>query len=202
MRRRWKIFLLSACGLIAVVGICFFSLREKEPSYNGRTLSEWLERSVAFDPRETNDVPEVRRQEAITAMRHFGGDALPWLVKWLEPRDWQFSGERMINRMPGWLRFRRLENWAEDQHVLRQVRGLAVKHGFEILGTNAAPALPLLARRFTNSTDGACMYACIITQCGDAGRKVLTDLAKTSDASHRAVALEILSRMPSGSTKN
>ena len=43
MRRRWKTLLLAACGLIAVVAVCFFvCLQEKEPSYNGRTLSEWL----------------------------------------------------------------------------------------------------------------------------------------------------------------
>ena len=45
MTRRRKILFTSACGVIAVVAVCFFCLREQEPSYKGRTLSEWLELS-------------------------------------------------------------------------------------------------------------------------------------------------------------
>src|SRR5437016_49144 len=71
MRRRPLIFSVLAF-VLGLGAIAFFSLRgEREPGYNGRTLSQWLFiRSVAAsgDHQPTD------------AIHHIGTNALPWLL--------------------------------------------------------------------------------------------------------------------------
>ena len=76
MKRRWKIFLVAAGSLVAVWAICFFGFREKEPSYNGRTLSEWLDCLTA---QGKND--QAKAKEACNAIRAIGLDSLQYMKK-------------------------------------------------------------------------------------------------------------------------
>ncbi|MDB6058214.1 MAG: domain containing protein [Verrucomicrobiales bacterium] len=85
MTRTRKILLLSACGLIAVVAVCFFCLREKEPSYHGRKLSEWLDRTVLISTNIAYSSYDVN--EAIDAIGAIGTNAAPLFVKWLVAKD-------------------------------------------------------------------------------------------------------------------
>jgi hypothetical protein len=129
---------LSVC---AFVGIGVFALwpGEREPEYNGKKLSEWLRRA-GFE--------ETRAQvEAADAIQHIGTNALPWLVRWVgyEPPLWHQKGAAVIDKIP------RLNRWWHRADYAHQQRVMDSEKGFRILGTNAAPALPELARIVKNS---------------------------------------------------
>ncbi len=98
MTRRRKILLVSACGLIAVVALCFFSLRDKEPAYNGRTLSEWLDPIVfgITDPDAT--VTDADFHETRIAVNAIGTNAALRLLKWAAANDTPVIG--FVSRHP------------------------------------------------------------------------------------------------------
>src|SRR4051812_22032551 len=77
MKRRRKILFFAACGLTAIVAVCFFCLRQNEPSYNGRTLSEWC--AMYGDERNSFE----KRENARTAITSIGTNAIPWLLRWV-----------------------------------------------------------------------------------------------------------------------
>ena len=106
--------------------------RDHEPSYQGRTLSEWL---IAYTRN-----PSLRDQ-ATNAVHHIGTNALPHLVKWTS------------YRMPKWRKtVIRPAAWLGGRRLLRIVAGSAAARaevaqaGFEILGPEAAPAVPELTK--------------------------------------------------------
>ncbi len=138
VRKRRKIVLMTVGGLIAVVAFWFFCLHEKEPSYNGRKLSEWLD--------DFDSPPKAER--AAIAVRAFGTNALPNLVKWnsacspfLSPLDDAFWKRPVVLRSP----LTRIHKFFDAKDAKNNHRALI---GFGILGTNAAPALAPLERDF------------------------------------------------------
>ncbi len=155
MRRRWKILLCALCGLIAVLAIWFFGFREKEPSYNGRTLSEWLIlHDHSLDIGDRGFVYTNRTAiAAAAAVRAIGSNAVPILLKWNRGQDSETlkATRTRFFELPrdyryDWIRY--LINHASPQRN----QGL-VTSGFEILGTNAVSALPELERAFIAATN-------------------------------------------------
>lgn len=76
--RKW-IFLLALAALLVAVSILLLS--EKESSYRGKSLSEWLE-AIPFEPPHDPPVPEAQ-----AAVRAIGTNALPFLLEWVVERD-------------------------------------------------------------------------------------------------------------------
>jgi hypothetical protein len=96
----------------------FLASHEHEPSYEGRTLSQWLtayyhDQSVA---------------EATNAVHHIGTNALPFLVKWIS------------YKIPSW-RTGPIDHLMQNSGTLRAYAALG---GFEILGPEGGPAAPAL----------------------------------------------------------
>lgn len=127
MGKRWK-WLLLIFSASVISSIVFGRYHREGPRYNGRTLLEWTKLS---------QTPEAR--DAIRAM---GTNALPDLVKWIadEPAAWRKTPYRLPKKVPKWMVDESSDKRAE----------LALK-GFEILGTNASPALPGLLRLIGNT---------------------------------------------------
>src|SRR5882724_2823691 len=165
MKRGRGFIRLLVGGLLAVVAVVFLiSAGDREPAYKGKRLSQWLAQyrnplppgsGMPMSMRVRNhwlnqyqigltfpDRP-ARLAEAEGAVRHIGKESLPWLVRWLryEPPAWR---EKLNNGVGGW-------RMPFKESIMRLVRvddyrvwqGLA---GFEILGPEAAPAVPDLAR--------------------------------------------------------
>lgn len=131
-RRNIGLLLLGVCAAAVVWAIW---RREREPSYQGRTLSEWI---TSYDSHPRN-------QEAAEAIRQIGTNALPSLLKWIqyEEADWRAG---LVNWLDGW------PNGAKDNFLSRLIEGEAGARarcavmGFEALGDKAWPAVPDLAR--------------------------------------------------------
>ncbi len=148
MTGRRKKFLLAACGVVAVVGVCFFCLRDNEPSYNGRTLSEWLDECEELGFQEIADMPKLK--DAVTAVRAIGTNALPRLLAW-EAKDESPSQKWLGRHIPSPLKQPWLEKLISGDAAHKN---MIAEIGFQILGTNALPALPQLEERFTKGTNG------------------------------------------------
>lgn len=72
VRRRRVIIGLTACVFVGI-GVVAFWPAEKEPEYNGKKLSEWVE--ICRRERFTH------RKEALWAIQAIGTNALPYLLK-------------------------------------------------------------------------------------------------------------------------
>ena len=139
MKRGRRILLaVAACAVITFV-VVMAGPSEREPVYNGKSLSEWLWLHI-----KASGSTNVAEMEASSeAIRQIGTNALPWMMRWISSYE------------PGKLRllaakFRRPFNliyfsagWRSRNNALR---------GFRILGSVARPVVPQLADWATDTT--------------------------------------------------
>jgi hypothetical protein len=93
----WRRFFLWALVLGGVVVGACLALRQPQPEYRGRSLSQWLTRYG----RSGDD--ELRRREAADAVRQIGTNAIPYLVENIryETPEWMCKVARATERLPG-----------------------------------------------------------------------------------------------------
>lgn len=184
--------MISVCGLVVVLAVCYFCLHEREPSYNGRTLSEWL---VRYDTARLVTHIKSDEDEAMHAVEVIGADAIPYLVRWNggDASRLQEMLSQCANAVPsaaGRKVFVRLlgSDGSEKRHRLANA-------GFKILGTNAIAALPELAAQFATSHASAINFtAYSLAQFGLLGIEKLTN-TMAADAMHRRAAVNALERL-------
>ena len=118
--RCFKIFsIIVGIGLVAVM---LWSFRlSPGPSYNGHTLSEWVEAcgEYPYTPKHWASMPEIEE-----AIRHSGRRSVPFLLRWIRDKPRSSSGD-------------------DRQAAFRAVGAVSA---FGILGTNANFAIPDLMR--------------------------------------------------------
>jgi len=130
VKRGPRVFLiLLVCYLIAV--IAWVALRDREPEYKGKSLSDWLR--VGHAAKEGS----IQAKEAAFAIRQMGTNVLPYLLsavssKRVRPTKWLtiVAGERHLETVEG--------KAAE--------RAFAAEFGFRALGHEASPGVPQLAK--------------------------------------------------------
>jgi hypothetical protein len=137
--------------LIAVIvlgGLAIAILRVREPRYQGRTLSEWME---STQPRPWNAYnnwaytfsrsPAVNAptwQPASQAVREIGPDAIPFLLRWTHAKD-----SSLKSKLISWL-------WKHPTVHVKVMpadyyQNLAIT-GFTMLGQEARSAWPTLIK--------------------------------------------------------
>src|SRR5439155_22050991 len=113
MRTRGKYVVLLGVGVLAG-GLVALVVPSDEPSYGGRTLSDWVEMaywppltnrlavSAGFIPMRLSYVSGMP-SEAEEAIRDMGAKGLPYLVRWIryEPLPWKACLLAGINRTVG-----------------------------------------------------------------------------------------------------
>jgi hypothetical protein len=115
--------------------------RDREPEYNGATLSTWLARCGSTNLDES--------LAAGDAIRHMGTNALPLLLRWIQHEpDWRDSlGQKILSwPMVGGRR--------DVQRLIcgvSQYRATSAVTAFKILGPDARPARAELRRLARNS---------------------------------------------------
>lgn len=127
------------CITVAVALLGCFALafpRTREPSYQGRTLTEW----ICDDVGKPKNSPVW--QNASRAVQHMAPEAVPCLLKWVQAKD-----SRLKQEVAGWVNdYLHLHITTADQKVL------LAESGFALLGDNANLAWPELIR-LTQSPD-------------------------------------------------
>jgi hypothetical protein len=142
MNRRRKILLLALCGLIAVIAVCFFCLREREPSYNGRTLSEWLSDCSYYPEDPVRAQAAVRiRQDAELAVRAIGPAAIPTLFNLRERSQRSMWIAQRIDDTPNYIQFPWVIRIYASAAAASDKQDSMASAGFSVLGTNALPYL-------------------------------------------------------------
>jgi hypothetical protein len=143
VRRRRVIIVLVACVLVGIGAVAIWP-GEREPEYNGKKLSEWLNRYEESRLRQDKQNQRV----AADAIQHIGTNALPCLVKWI-----QYGRPAWKDRIAGLVlktRSKMLARWYMNAERLR----FEAIRGFEVLGPEAAAAVPQLAKIVNSSRGG------------------------------------------------
>jgi HEAT repeat protein len=142
VKKRWR--LISVIGLAAAGILAVAAWRElREPAHQGKKLSEWL---VAYEESGSNG-PE--HEAAAAAIRRIGNDGLPWLVRWIRnggPSAWRIKLRAEFRRLPHPLQWKALNPNPYPSNYFERRADVLATRGFEILGPQASPAIPELAR--------------------------------------------------------
>jgi hypothetical protein len=136
-------------------------LGEREPEYQGKKLSEWLERF--------SDSPK----EAGNAVRTIGKDAIPSLLTWFH----EARRQEIAREFPTWAQnVTPLKRWGH----LDFCKAKLGEKGFRILGPSALPALPQLTQMLKDSSSGisAKWVAHSLTYLGKAGLPPLLEILR------------------------
>jgi hypothetical protein len=133
------------CFVVAVIvfgGLVFVLYPAKEPSYEGRNLSEWIE-DVKKSPHT-----ELEVQAASHALKQMAPDAIPILLKWVQAKD-EPAAEIKLKI---WL----MQLTHSHSRILRSKPVDYIRNdaffGFQLLGSEAKPAWPVLIQ-WTSSAD-------------------------------------------------
>ncbi|MDB6026351.1 MAG: repeat-containing protein [Verrucomicrobiales bacterium] len=132
---------------ILLLAIFKWQQRDPEPSFEQRSLSEWL--------RDLNYRTPWKHAAAQNAIRKIGAQALPFLVEALEER---VSLKEKLAGM-AW-------DAKSDRFLPGNVRRQAVCRAFAALGSEAKPAIPALINLLSRGSDTAAWSAGCLTAIG------------------------------------
>ncbi len=136
--------MLIIVGLLAGALFAFVWLREKEPEYQGKRLSQWL---GMYEPGTGNSAAS---DLAARAVREIGTNAVPWLVRWMKY-------ERP------WWRVDLVQSLGNKWYQRDRQRARLAARGFAILGPAAGCAIPELGRMTRNGEQPATALAAMST---------------------------------------
>jgi HEAT repeat protein len=180
--RRKLIWILLGCAIVAI--LLLMLLHEREPQFDGLSLSQWiaiLERGNA----------QISREQAELAVRSIGTNALPFLLKWVDYQE-PPSRRRLANlagRLPGSL--------GDTAHALVFGRGLFRQQealsALYVLGPDAKLAIPYLTQQLAGSYPEAAMS--ILAHIGDNSlATILPILTNKGPTALRCLAIEELEK--------
>ena len=159
-----------------MIGILLI-LSGRNPRYQGRSLTSWLERC------SNEELTEAQRSEAEDAVRAIGAKrALPTLLRLIETREDPVRTWIMAKREQYNLKFLPELRSTKDCQQL----GWA---GFEVFGTNAAPALEELTRLLTDDQLAVPATACLIC-IGPRAESAVCEALTNKNAMVRRLATE------------
>lgn len=154
-----RLLLVAACGF-CLLDWSWFYFSTPEPAYRGHSLSQWLklyhdDPANAWPPAPGGRGPQSRA--AARAVHQIGTNALPWLLKWTPCEDrWVNEGGTSIRcqlylSILGEYPYSRFRTFAAScaERLLKpksEFYAAAAVDGVRILGEQAAPLVPALAR--------------------------------------------------------
>ncbi len=158
-------------------------LRSREPIYQGRRLSSWLEEL-------RRSWPDPSSEQSAQAIRAIGTDALPYLMAGLKARDSMLK----LNLAGS----QRDQNGIELQvRMVERQRDSALK-GFFVLGPAAKPAILELGRLLGEERSLALNALIALVNIGKDSMAVLADACGHTNQDIRVAAAVTLSQLASG----
>jgi hypothetical protein len=169
--------LLAASLVVLLGGLAWWLLRPREPSYQGKSLSVWLE-DYRLITEENYGSGYRYSPQTIEALRNMGTNAIPTLLRILWMKDSPLKA-----RLMGFL----------DRHAWMKIKlspasdkNFAACEAFRVLGVEARTAVPELVRDFETNpsadSQSADAYAlgCIGPAAADAIPSLLRGLTSTN----------------------
>ncbi len=155
-------------GLAAVaMGIIALRLTDREPRFEGRALSAWL------------DDPSLSASEIERGVRAIGTNAIPQLQNWLIQKPSLL--ERAVRNVDARLDFIGIGYHPSLDANFRGMRG------FLVLGELAAPAVPWLEARAARRDADFEFYLKTLLLCGPAGWKAFEWLETTNPNASQSI---------------
>ena len=133
---------LGIVAVLLVAGVLGLSLwlvaRQREPVYQGRTLSSWLDHHVPSNAaRPPYNSPGWHQAEE--ALRAIGTNGIPTLVEMIRAKE-------LSPMMQKFLRMAARYRWTRINHRSAMERNEEAEYAFSVLKTNAASAVPQLMK--------------------------------------------------------
>jgi HEAT repeat protein len=151
MRWRGKVFIFIAVGVVVASLLVAWGI--KEPRYQGRTLTSWLEQcanTIPEDPQQNRPLTEAQ-----LAIRAIGAEkVLPYSMRMIRAKDGPMK-RWIIDQSTKWEWFDFKIKKAQEHWDL----GIA---GFYGLGTNGAAAIPELTLLLNDTNHAAVAAWCLI----------------------------------------
>lgn len=154
MKKGWRLTVVVLL-LTVVVGLFLVITRPDEPSYQGRSLSAWLDdnyQSKLMPPRRP--VAEGTRERAENAIKMIGTNAIPTLLRMLASRDSRLKLEVLM--------FAHKQSLIPVPWPTARERHLSASFVFLVLGAIAKPAQPGLMDLISNGDPDVRTFAGII----------------------------------------
>jgi len=174
MRKRY-VLLIAILLLAFAAGLAWQLSQPREPMYEGRPLSYWLE-GYNFDSRT-----ETSEQSADLAMREIGTNAIPTLLRMLQESDSPLKVKffALVER----------QSLIKVRHVTAVERNYSAFKGFESLGASARVAVPVLIQIYgrNNSDETRIFTACSLGAIGPAAKAAVPILLSGLMATNPAV---------------
>lgn len=146
---KWrKRIILLACGILALV-LLWQVLRDREPSYQDRTLSQWFDKLPDSALYSDSDA-------AVIAITRIGTNALPTVLKWIGYEPTPIQG-RIVTLAEEYFPPRISRPFTANERRARNADTF-----FLLLGEKARPAIPELTRLALTSSDYGRADRCII----------------------------------------
>ena len=174
-----------------IIGVVLWALLpEKEPVYQGKSLSAWLDGYITsgsiIDVRPDADVDE--------AVRQIGTNAIPALLRKVRARDSEVK--RLAWRLPEWSLPERLPRFLWAAYFTTQSAATA----FGALGAAASNAVPTLVQTYRENLSPESQRACVkalggIGPAASGAVSVVLSAATNSDYRVRAAAVEALGNL-------
>ena len=138
LNKRLLIFATLIVALALTAAYLWRSAEPAEPVYEGRPLSLWLESHVASSAANPPyNSPGWKHADQV--LRQSGTNAIPTLLKMIGAED----PPRAVLKGMEWIRSKRL---LPIRYRYAYARNEEALYAFEVLGTNAAPAVPKLIK--------------------------------------------------------
>ena len=129
---------IAALLVFGVLMVCWLQPRRKrEPTYQGRTLSFWVQQNV---PSATNlPFAVTLSPEAASAIRQIGTNAVPTLIRWM-----RYPDKSPAMKVSNWLQEKQSAPRIARSLVPESFQPHSAVFAFQALGTNGASAVPSL----------------------------------------------------------
>jgi HEAT repeat protein len=167
--RKHRKLLTALAAFAAAASLTALLARDRQPTYQDRPLSAWLEiyGSHPDDP-----------QPAISALRQIGTNAIPFLLQWIsyEPSPLRTQFDKLLEKVPD--RWR--PHWLESPGNRSYDAALA----FRMLGDAGSPAIPQLSKQAATTTDEQGIQ-CATIALGGIGVAALPALLATTTNSQK-----------------
>src|SRR5437016_2838851 len=138
-------------AILIAGALAIFALPPREPRYQGRSLTDWLNdltaESMPHPPAITSEILAVRRDRAVAAIRQMGTNTLPRLLAFLS-----------ADAKPSFAR-KKLEYLLQKQSFIALRLPVIPDHhqqaieAFRVLGPAAKPAIGKLAELLESGTN-------------------------------------------------
>jgi hypothetical protein len=135
-----RLSLISIIVAVLLIGWLVLNLvHSPEPSYQGRKLSEWISeyQEAEWNHQKYPD-SSATKQTARQAVKAIGSNAVPVLLQWLQAKTPPLKTS--LNNI---LKKQKFTSFRFETVTRRNILAIS---GFEILGSDALPALPAFTR--------------------------------------------------------